>query len=339
MRWSIRSSRTLLGYVLNAVLAGALSMAGAVAMAQPGKPGTPPPSLTGFSPAQGAQGTAVTMTFTGNDFGPKGLGLQFFPASGLTVQKLQALSATQIQAHVQIDASAPLGARQVMLTVSDRRLPTQLPFTVTGSAACGLPGQPPCSPQHQEGPALKGFSPLASRQGTSVTVVFTGSRFASPAQVEFSPGAGITVQSTRVINAGKIEAQLVIDPNAPLGARKVSLLVGKTQIPAEKTFTVAESAAMEILRLVPNQIPAGSQNFDLTLEGKNFVPGTIVSFAVGNTATDIFVVGAPQYINSTEMHVTVNVLPTALPGGRDIHLEAPNQQSVTVKGMLNISTP
>jgi hypothetical protein len=318
-------------------MAGAPSVAGAMAMAQPGKPGTPPPSLTGFSPAQGAQGTAVTITFTGNGFVGKGLALQFFPA-GITVQKLQALSATQILAHVQIDASAQLGAHQVMLTVSDRRLPTQLPFTVTGSG-CGLPGQPACPPQRQEGPALKGFSPLASRQGTSVTVVFTGSHFTSPTQVEFSPGAGITVQSASVINADKIEAQLVIDPNAALGARKVSLLVGKTHLAAEKTFTIAESAAMEILRLVPNQIPAGSQNFDLTLEGKNFVPGTIVSFAVGNTATDIFVVGAANYINSTEMHVTVNVLPTALPGGRDIHLESPNQRSVTGKGMLNVSAP
>jgi hypothetical protein len=324
---------------LIALLAGALSMAGAVAMAQPGFAGPPPPSLTGFSPAQGAQGSVVTITFTGNNFGGKGLGLQFFPASGLTVQKLQALSSTQILAHVQIDASAQLGARQVLLTVSDRRLPTQMPFTVTGAAACGLPGQPACSPQRQEGPSLKGFLPLASRQGTSVTVVFTGSRFASPAEVEFSPGAGITVQSTRVINADKIEAQLVIDPNAPLGTRKVSLRVGKTQLAADKTFTVAEEAAMEILRLVPNQIPAGSQNFDLTLEGKNFVPGTIVSFAVGDTATDIFVVGAANYINSTEMHVTVNVLPNALPGGRDIRLESPNQRSVVGKGMLNVQTP
>src|SRR5215469_5081230 len=114
MRWSIRSSRILLGCLLNAALAGA------VAMAQPGFAGPPPSSLTGFSPAQGAQGSAVTITFTGNNFGGKGLGLQFFPASGLTVQKLQAQSATQILAHVQIDASAPLGARQVMLTVSDR---------------------------------------------------------------------------------------------------------------------------------------------------------------------------------------------------------------------------
>jgi len=323
---------------LIALLAGAVAMADATAMAQPGLAGPPSPSLTGFSPAQGAQGTVVAITFTGNNFGGKGLALQFLPGSGLTVQKLQALSATQIFAQVQIDASAQLGAREMMLTVSGRKLQAQLPFTVTGSG-CGLPGQPACSPQRQAGPALKGFSPLASRQGTSVTVVFTGSRFSSPAQVEFSPRTGITVQSTSVINADKIEAQLVIDQNAPLGARKVSLLVGKAQLSAEKTFTVDPSAAMEILRLVPNQIPAGSQNFDLTLEGKNFVPGTLVSFTDENIPTDIFVVGAPLYVNSTEMHVIVNVLPTALPGGRDIHLRTPNQRSVIGKGMLNVSAP
>ena len=70
MRWSIRSSRILQGWVLIALLAGALSMAGAVAMTQPGFAGPPPPSLTGFSPAHGAQGTAVTITFTGPEASP-----------------------------------------------------------------------------------------------------------------------------------------------------------------------------------------------------------------------------------------------------------------------------
>src|SRR5262249_22114349 len=45
---------------------------------------------------------------------------------------------------------------------------------------------------------------------------------------------------------------------------------------------------------------------------------------------------ASRYVNSTEMQVVVNVLPTALPGGRDIHLQTPNQQAVTGKGMLNV---
>lgn len=50
-----------------------------------------------------------------------------------------------------------------------------------------------------------------------------------------------------------------------------------------------------------------------------------------------FFANAPaRYVNSTEIHVTVNALPAALPGGRDINLQASSRQAVVGKGMLNV---
>src|SRR5262249_42694346 len=97
---------------------------------------------------------------------------------------------------------------------------------------------------------------------------------------------------------------------------------------------------MQILRLVPNQLPAGSEGVEVTLEGKNFVPGTLVNFGgLAGGAPDVLVVGVPRYVNSTEMRVTVNVLPLALPGGRDVQLRTPKTESVNGKGMLNVQEP
>ena len=94
---------------------------------------------------------------------------------------------------------------------------------------------------------------------------------------------------------------------------------------------------MQILRVIPNQIAAGSQNVDLTLQGTNFVPGTQVTFTVGaGVPAAVFAAGPARYVNSTELHVTVSALSSALPGGRDISLQAPNQQAIAGKGMLNV---
>src|SRR5215472_12587274 len=214
-----------------AAVAGASAPAGLYA-AQARTAGTPLPSLSSFSPAQGAQGTSVNIIFTGKNFVGKGLGLQFSPAAGLKVGILQAISSTQISAQVQIDAGVQLGPHAVLLVVADRGMQSNMLFIVTGGQ-CGLPGTPPCQP-----PALRGFSPLEGKQGSNVTVTFTGANFSGAASAQFTPGAGITVQSTTVVNGNQIQAQLAIDANAPLGARAVSLLLGKTRLQAQNIFTI-----------------------------------------------------------------------------------------------------
>jgi hypothetical protein len=315
---------------------------GATAFAQGITAGPQGPSLGGFIPTQGAQGTTVNITFTGKGFANKGLSLRFSPAPGLNVQSLQAASATQISALVKIDAAAQLGAHAVLLTVGDRTLKAPTSFTVTGAPPCGVPGGLPCPASERRNPVLRDFSPRHGDQGSNVTVTFTGANFTAPANVHFKPGAGIVVQSATVINEKQIQAQLAIDADAPLGARAVSLQMGKTQLAAENKFLVVhgrEPGPMQILRVTPNELAAGSEGVELILEGANFVSGTQVSFTRAGLPTDVQVVGLPRYVDSTELHVIVNVLSTALPGGRDINLETPSHQTVTGKGMLNVLPP
>jgi len=244
---------------LSVWLLGFCMIADAAGIAQANAAGASP-SLTGFSPVQGAQGTTVNMTLTGTGFAGGPLLLHFTPSQGLSVGNVHAVSATQISAQVQIDSSAKTGARLVVLAVGNRPLRSNVPFMVTASTPCGKPGTPPCS------------------------------------------------------DAGKT-----------------------TEPPARQ---VRPPDPMQILRLVPNQLPAGSEGVELTLEGKNFVPGTLVNFGgLAGGAPDVLVVGVPRYVNSTEMRVTVNVLPLALPGGRDVQLRTPKQESVIGKGMLNVEEP
>src|ERR1035441_7129843 len=300
-----------------------------------------PPSHRSFNPAQAGAGTTVTITFSGMNFVPRAVNLVFSPAQGITVSRLQVLSPNQISAQVQIDASAQPGSRQVILIDADHSLRSPTPFTITAAQNCP-PGMAATAACGSAQPALRGFSPLQGTQGTSVTLTFTGANFSAPASVQFMPSNGLTVQSTTVTNPNEIRAQVSIAPTAPLGARGVVLVVGeKTRLPASNTFTVVSGVSrglpMQILRVVPNQIAAGSQNVDLTLEGSNFVPGTQVTFTVGaGVPAAVFANGPARYVNSTEIHVTVNALPSALPGGRDLNLQTPNQRAIVGKGMLNV---
>lgn len=306
-----------------------------------------PPVLISFSPAQAAAGSTVTINFSGSNFVARSMNLIFAPSQGITVSKLQVVSPMLMSAQLQIDPAAQPGSRQVVLIDADHNLRAAMPFTITAATQSCPPGMmtPNGACATQASPAIREFSPLQGTQGSTVTMTLTGVNFSAPASLQFMPNSGITVQSTTLTNANQIQAQLSIAPNASLGARGVMMTLGsgKTRVSASNTFTVVSGAVLshalptQILRVVPNQIAAGSQNVDVTLQGTNFVPGTQVTFTVGaGVPAAVFANGPARYVNSTEMHVSVNALPAALPGGRDINLQGPGQQSAAGKGMLNV---
>ncbi len=324
-----------------------------------------PPSVIGFTPAQATAGSPVPLTFTGANFFPRlqKLELMLSPSQGITVSGVRAVSSTQVTAQLQIAADAQPGSRQVILLDADHKLQISSLFTITAAAQGNcVPGMAAasCGPAPAAAPVLRDFTPVQGMQGTTVALTFTGANFTAPAAVQFIPASGITVQSTTVSNANQIQARIVIAPNAALSSHGVVLVVGgKRQLTAANTFTVVSAVSsapaqpMEILRVVPNQIVAGSQNVDLTLEGVNFVPGTQVTFTVGaGIPAAVFANGPARYIDSTEMQVTVSAFPSALPGGRDINLQPPGfrfrmagqtkqgtQHPVVGKGMLDVLAP
>ncbi len=230
------------------------------------------------------------------------------------------------------------------------------------------PGGPPpgtFSPRGQTPPqgtpALRGFTPSSGAQGSSVTLTFTGVNFRAPVTLHISPITGINVTSVGVLNSGQIQATLQIDASAPLGPRGLMLMVADHGLEGPQPFTVTPgqqgcvpTAAgipcpqppngggqlLSILRVTPNQITAGTQNLDLKIEGKNFAPGAQVNFSAESGAiANVFPAGGTRYVNATEIHVVVNVPPSAIPGGRDVTVTNPDRSSGTGKGLIRIVAP
>ncbi|MGH9726662.1 MAG: hypothetical protein ACRD41_16520, partial [Candidatus Acidiferrales bacterium] len=187
-------------------------------------------------------------------------------------------------------------------------------------------------------PALRAFTPSSGAQGSIVTVTFTGVNFRAPVTLHISPITGITVTSAGVLSPGQIQAILQIDPAAPLGPRQIMLMVADHGLASPQPFTVTpgqqgctpaaagipcpqppngRGQSLNILRVTPNQISAGSQNLDLKIEGTNFAPCAQVGFSAESGAiANVFPAGGTRYVNGTEIHVVVNVPPSAIPGGR-----------------------
>ena len=222
--------------------------------------------------------------------------------------------------------------------------PQPTPFTI---AAATPPGCSPfaanCGPNGRPRVRRSANSLLLQgTQGTTVTLTLTGINFASPMALQFTPSAGLTVQSAKLVNANEIQAQVTIAPTAPLGPRGISLTQGKAHATASNTFTVVSGSISAYVAHAdfardPKSDPGRQPERGSYFARREFCsryPSHI--YRRSGSSRRCFAAGPARYVNSTELHVTVNVLSSALPGGRDINLQAPNQQIVSGKGMLNV---
>lgn len=323
------------------------------------------PALQSYSPTQGTQGSTVTLTFTGANFSPRGVKLLFTPSQGITVTSVSAVSGKQIVAEVQIASTAAVGNYRIDLQDADHDMIAPTPFQVVAakqqppacppgmtSNGCGTP--PPACPGGLAAngacgtptPVIKEMSPLSGKQGTTVLLMLAGANFVANESLQLLPSTGLTVGTVTLVNANQVQAQITIAANAPLGPRAVTLVSGKQHTQAPNTFTVTPgnplqtNIPMQILRLAPSQIVAGSQNVDIAIEGTNFQPGTLVTFSAGaGIPAGVMAMGPARYVNSSEIHVSVSALATALPGGRDVMLQTPQGLKITAPRMLNVVAP
>lgn len=300
-----------------------------------GQPQQPNPSIQSYSPTQGAQGDTVALSITGQNF-PAGATLEFTPPTGIQVQSVNVVSATQVQAQIQIDAGAPTGTRRLTLRWGQTVAAAPSLFRIVAAAA-----QPP---------AIRNFSPTQGTQGQAVSLTINGSRFpaAVGAQLEFSPSAGIQVVSVTTLSPSQVQAQIQIDVSAPAGARQLSLRWGNVTANAPGTFTIMAKPPtvtpipggptvlpkVEVLQVTPNQVAANSKA-TVKINGKNFAPGAQVSVS----GAGVFVVGATKYVNSTELEVALTVLSMATLGARDISVKNPTGAAGVGSKMLNVTKP
>ncbi|HLQ52617.1 MAG TPA: IPT/TIG domain-containing protein, partial [Terriglobales bacterium] len=281
------------------------------------------PSIQSFSPQQGAQGSTVNLSIQGYNFGKNPI-VQFSPSTGITVLSTNLVPPDQpymIQAVISISPSAPLGPRQLQVMVDTQIATAQSPFTV-------VPGAPP----EKHPPAISSFTPAEGAQGSSLTLILNGANIPSDAVLQFSPSSGIHVTGSAVPSPNQLQAQITIDEIAVPGPRQLGITSKSGNASAPTPFTVVPFTPV-ILRIIPNQIPAGSKGVELRLEGRHFSPGAQVSISGG----DVFTPGAVRFINATEVHITADVLPTALLGGRDVTITNPSRSASTGKGILNIT--
>src|SRR5487761_2008954 len=235
MRYGLTTRNFLATLLLIAAIAGSVER-NAEAQAKPKRSIAQPvadpvtkssnPIANNFSPTQGATGSTVTITFNGANFVARALSLTFEPSEGISVSRLTFVSPLEITAQLNISPTAQTGERQVNLVDADRNLHIATAFTVTAprsqpsNCATGLTPAGNCGVI----PALRSFAPLQGTQGTTVLLTLNGANLTAPVALQFTPMSGLTVTSTNVLSPTQIQAQVVIAPNASLGARSVSII-------------------------------------------------------------------------------------------------------------------
>src|SRR5205807_3103866 len=153
------------------------------------------PTITGFSPASGTVGTAVTIT-----------GTNFDPVASENQVKFNGVLATVAAASAtSLTATVPPGATTGPITVTTRG------GTATSATNFTVITQPP--------PTITGFSPSSGRAGDQITI--SGTNFINVSSVAFNgvPGASFSVSSSTAIVA-------TVPTNATTGPISVSTATG-----------------------------------------------------------------------------------------------------------------
>ncbi|MBI1808143.1 MAG: M36 family metallopeptidase [Ignavibacteria bacterium] len=186
------------------------------------------PSILSIAPPAGAVGDSLTVivssintNFTNSSVLDLG--------AGISVSNVAAVTPTKLSARIRVDTAATIGFRSVTVTTGGEVASEDVPgpFLVTSTSL--------------EIAVIAQVLPGTAYQGDSLTIAITGSNThfeTGTSDVSFS-GSGITVLAVRVLSPTQIEADLQIDPLAPLGYRDVFVTTGVEVATALNAFNVA----------------------------------------------------------------------------------------------------
>jgi hypothetical protein len=143
-------------------------------------------------------------------------------------------------------------------------------------------------------------------------------------------GAGVTVESVRVLSAKRTTVVVSVAADAVPGPRSVTLTNpdgGQTTVPG--AFTVAPPPS--ITAADPSGLPVGAIAQPVMITGSGFEPGLVVDLGAGVT------VGVVTVVDAGTLTATVTVASDASPGARDLRITNPDGSSATLAGGFTIT--
>jgi hypothetical protein len=224
----------------------------------------PAPTLTTVVPNSGAQGnTSLPVVLTGTGFLVNPV-CSF--GAGIEVNSCTFVSATEIDANVDVLAGAVVGVRDVTVTNTD----TQSATLASGFSVVAGVVQP--------APTLTGISPNFAFQGaTNVAVMLTGTNFQNNPTCNFDADFGGTTSTCTFVSPTQINVTLSVAANAVLGGHNVFVTNadGQTAI-LINGFTVAEDLGNTV------KLGAGFTTGALVMNGNAQLSGSVLEITDGN---------------------------------------------------------
>jgi hypothetical protein len=270
------------------------------------------PTVISTSPSSRAQGaSSQTVAIKGTNF-ESGTGLAAsFSGTGITVNSTSFVSSTEVTANVTIASNASIGSRNVTVTNPDTTSATGNGIFSVGAA-----------------PTVTSTSPNSRPQGASKqTVAIKGTGFASNASASF--GAGITVESTTVVNSTELTSKISIESAASPGTRAVTVTNTDGGVGSlAGAFTVI--SAPNVTSISPSSGNRGGSE-SVAIKGSGFVSGATSSFGSGIT------VNSTTFKSSTELIASITIEPGASLGSRTVTETNPDGGSDTAEGAFTVN--
>jgi hypothetical protein len=178
------------------------------------------PVITSISPNRGNQSATLKVTIIGKNLNGASE-IRF--GTGIFVNSLTVLNASQAEATIIIAAGAATGLKDVSVTTPGGSFISPNGFAVEQSL-----------------PSVISVSPDYGSQGETVVVLISGSSLDGTTYVNF--GTGVTVQSFNNLSPTQLNVNLEIEEEAVIGTRDVTVITPGGSSTLGKSFNVKEKS-------------------------------------------------------------------------------------------------
>ena len=276
----------------------------------------PPVTVTSLNPVNVNRGVANrAVTITGSGFAAGAT--VAFSGTGVTTGAVTVTSPTQITVPVSVAATATPGARDVTVSVPSGRSATLASgFTVNGP------------------PVVTGVSPTTVPEGATQQIAIAGSNFVNGATVTVS-GTGVTVGSVAYTSSTSLTANVTVAPTANPTARNVRVTNPDLRSGA-CTACLTVTAVPVLTSISPTSLSAGAANQAVTLNGSGFTAAFLSGGGKVDFGDGVTVLSLTRNSN-TRMTARVTVSPNALPGPRNVQVNAPGGLSSALQGAFSVA--